>query len=82
MHLEIITPDRKVFEGEVTSAQFPGADGSFEVLNNHAPLIAALKAGDVTLTGGAGGREVIRIEGGVVEVLRNNVIVLAEGAVS
>ena len=80
MHLDIITPDRKVFEGEVTAAQFPGADGSFEVLNNHAPLIAALKAGDVTLTG-ASGREVIRIEGGVVEVLRNNVIVLAEGAV-
>ena len=81
MHLEIITPDRKVFEGEVTSARFPGADGSFEVLNNHAPLIAALRAGDVTLTGGAG-REVIRIEGGVVEVLRNNVIVLAEGVVA
>ena len=81
MHLEIITPDRKVFEGEVTAAQFPGADGSFEVLNNHAPLIAALKGGDVTLTG-ASGREVIRIEGGVVEVLRNNVIVLAEGAVA
>ena len=81
MHLEIITPDRKVFEGEVTSALFPGADGSFEVLNNHAPLIAALKAGDVTLTAGAG-REVIRIEGGVVEVLRNNVIVLAEGALA
>ncbi len=79
MHLEIITPDRKVFEGEVTSAQFPGADGSFEVLNNHAPLIAALKAGNVVLTGTTG-REAIRIEGGVVEVLRNNVIVLAEGA--
>ena len=81
MHLEIITPDRKVFEGEVTSAHFPGADGSFEVLNNHAPLIAALKAGDVTLTSGSG-REVIRIDGGVVEVLRNNVIVLAEGALA
>ena len=81
MHLEIITPDRKVFEGEVTSAQFPGADGSFEVLNNHVPMIAALKAGDVVLTGTTG-REAIRIEGGVVEVLRNNVIVLAEGAVA
>ncbi|AMJ64675.1 ATP synthase F1 subunit epsilon [Hymenobacter sp. PAMC 26628] len=79
MHLEIITPDRKVFEGEVTSANFPGADGSFEVLNNHAPLIAALKAGNVMLTSAAG-RDTFRIEGGVVEVLRNNVIVLAEGA--
>jgi len=78
MHLEIITPDRKVFEGEVVAARFPGADGSFEVLNNHAPLISALKAGEVTLTG-ANGRETIHIEGGVVEVLRNNVVVLAEG---
>ena len=81
MHLEIITPDRKVFEGEVTAVQFPGADGSFEVLDNHAPLIAALQAGEVVLTGTAG-REAIRIEGGVVEVLRNNVIVLAEGTVA
>ena len=81
MHLEIITPDRKVFEGEVTAVQFPGADGSLEVLDNHAPLIAALQAGEVVLTGTAG-REAIRIEGGVVEVLRNNVIVLAEGAVA
>lgn len=79
MHLEIITPDRKVFEGEVVSAQFPGAAGSFEVLNNHAPMIAALREGDIVLTG-ATGREAVRIEGGVVEVLRNNVIVLAEGA--
>ncbi|TGD83070.1 MULTISPECIES: ATP synthase F1 subunit epsilon [Hymenobacter] len=79
MHLEIITPDRKVFEGEVSSAQFPGTDGLFEVLNNHAPLISALKAGEVVVNGGAG-RESFRIEGGVVEVLRNNVIVLAEGA--
>ena len=79
MHLEILTPDRKVFAGEVTSARFPGADGSFEVLNNHAPLISALKAGEVVLNGTTG-REVFVIEGGVVEVLRNQVIVLAEGA--
>ncbi|HEX8349710.1 MAG TPA: ATP synthase F1 subunit epsilon [Hymenobacter sp.] len=78
MHLEIITPDRKVFAGEVTAAQFPGSDGLFEVLNNHAPLISALKAGNIVVTSG-GGRESFRIEGGVVEVLRNNVIVLAEG---
>jgi F-type H+-transporting ATPase subunit epsilon len=81
MHLEIITPDRKVFEGEATSVQLPGADGSFEILNNHAPLISALRAGDVNVTGPAG-RESIRIEGGVVEVLRNQVIVLAESVVA
>lgn len=77
MYLEIITPDRKVFEGEVTSARFPGADGFFEVLNDHAPLISALRAGEIVLNGGA---TRFQVEGGVVEVLRNNVIVLAEGA--
>ncbi|WP_375416440.1 ATP synthase F1 subunit epsilon [uncultured Hymenobacter sp.] len=79
MHLEIITPDRKVFAGEVSSAKFPGVGGQFEVLDNHAPLISALQAGDVMLTG-ATGREAFRISGGVVEVLRNSVIVLAESA--
>jgi F-type H+-transporting ATPase subunit epsilon len=81
MRLEIITPDRQVFAGEVTSAQFPGTDGLFEVLNNHAPLISALKAGDITVTS-ATGREAFHIAGGVVEVLRNNVIVLAEAVVA
>ena len=79
MHLEIITPDRKVFAGEVSSAKFPGVGGQFEVLDNHAPLISALQAGDVMLTG-ATGREAFRISGGVVEVLRNSVVVLAESA--
>ena len=78
MHLEIITPDRKVFDGEATSVRFPGTDGSFEVLNNHAPLIAALKEGDVTVTGAGGGT--FHISGGIVEVLRNKVVVLAESA--
>jgi F-type H+-transporting ATPase subunit epsilon len=78
MHLEIITPDRKVFDGEATSVRFPGTDGSFEVLNNHAPLIAALKTGDVIVTGTGGGT--FHIGGGIVEVLRNKVTVLAESA--
>jgi F-type H+-transporting ATPase subunit epsilon len=77
MHLEIITPDRKVFDGEISSAVFPGAAGQFEVLNNHAPLISALHAGEVRVTSAAG-RESFHISGGVVEVLRNTVTVLAE----
>ena len=76
MHLEIITPDQKVFVGEATAVRFPGVDGSFEVLNNHAPLISALHAGEVRITSAAG-RESIYISGGVVEVLQNNVTVLA-----
>ena len=80
MHLEIITPEKKVFEGEVSAVSFPGADGSFQVLNNHAPLVSLLKNGIVEYKSS---KEKIvsqvRITGGVVEVLKNKVIVLADG---
>lgn len=79
MHLEIITPDRKVFAGDISSAKFPGEGGQFEVLDNHAPLISTLRTGEVVITS-ATGREAFRISGGVVEVLRNSVVVLAESA--
>ena len=81
MHLEIITPEKKVFTGEVISATFPGTDGSFQVLNDHAPLISSLKTGYVEYRDKKEEYE-IEITGGVVEVLNNNVIVLAEGLVS
>jgi len=47
MLLEILTPDQKVFEGQVDSATFPGTKGSFQVLNNHAPLVSTLEKGKV-----------------------------------
>jgi F-type H+-transporting ATPase subunit epsilon len=47
MHLEIITPEKKIFSGEATAVQFPGLDGSFQVLNDHAPIISSLSEGDV-----------------------------------
>ncbi|MFB9863716.1 ATP synthase F1 subunit epsilon [Rufibacter immobilis] len=78
MYLEIITPDKRVFEGEVTSAQFPGINGRFEVLNNHAALISALENGPVRITPATGTPLVFQIDGGVVEVLDNKIIVLAE----
>ncbi len=77
MHLEIVTPDRKVFEGEVISAQFPGSDGLFEILNHHAPFVSALGTGDIRLKNGKDETK-IKIDGGVVEVLKNKVTVLAE----
>jgi len=77
MHLEIITPDRKVYQGEVTEASFPGADGSFQVLKNHAPMVSALAKGQVSFTA-AGEKVDMTIEGGVVEVKDNRIIVLAE----
>jgi F-type H+-transporting ATPase subunit epsilon len=78
MNLEILTPEKKVFEGEVSAATFPGADGSFQVLNNHAPLISLLKDGAIEFRTKEKTEKVV-ITGGVVEVLQNQVIVLADG---
>lgn len=77
MLLEIYTPDRKVFEGQVDSATFPGAKGSFQVLNNHAPLISTLEKGTVVYKSNNNKQE-LNIGGGVVEVLNNKVVLLAE----
>ena len=78
MHLEIVTAEKKIFEGDVTSATFPGSDGSFQVLNNHAPLVSLLAAGVVEYKANDQ-RQRVQITGGVVEVLKNKVIVLADG---
>lgn len=78
MHLEIVTPEKKVFEGEVSIVSFPGADGSFQVLNDHAPLVSLLKEGLVVYKSKEAKQE-IKITGGVVEVLKNKVILLADG---
>jgi len=80
MHLEIITPDKKVFEGEVSIVTFPGADGSFQVMNDHAPIISLLKDGVVEYKSKETEHQ-ISITGGVVEILKNKVILLADGIV-
>lgn len=77
MFLEIITPEKKVFAEEVISAQFPGAKGSFQVLNNHAPLISSLEKGSIKIKTATLDKE-IQVEGGIVEVLKNKITVLAE----
>ncbi|MCW3083679.1 MAG: synthase subunit epsilon [Bacteroidetes bacterium] len=78
MFLEIITPEKKIFSGEVEAVKLPGAEGSFGILNNHAPIIATLKKGIVKVTDKANKVENFDINGGVVEVLNNKIIVLAE----
>lgn len=76
MNLEIITPDKKVFSGEATAVTLPGVQGQFQILNNHAALVSTLGQGNVVVE--ANGKETFTIDGGVVEVLNNNVLVLAE----
>lgn len=96
MQVEIITPESRIFSGEATAVQFPGLDGSFQVLNGHAPVISALTEGSVKVDLSApfertegthkliqednSNKKVIRvsIKGGVMEMLNNKVIVLAE----
>ncbi len=77
MNLEIITPDTTIYEGDAELVQLPGIDGSFEILNNHAPLISALKQGKVKIRN-KGKEEFFDINGGVIEVLENKVLILAE----
>ena len=78
MNLEIVTPDSKVYEGEITSIALPGIDGSFQILNNHAPIVSALGTGKMTVIDTASQTKAYNISGGVVEMNNNKVIVLAE----
>ena len=78
MQLEIITPEKKVFEGEVISVQLPGTDGKFEILNNHAPIISTLDKGQVRVIDSTNKTELFDINGGVIEMQNNKVIVLVD----
>ena len=78
MTLEILTPDKKVYEGDVTAVTVPGVMGSFQILRDHAPIISTLEDGPVIIRSKTG-EETFVIKGGVVEVLKNKIIVLAEG---
>lgn len=96
MLLEIITPESKILSGVADAVQFPGLDGSFQVLNNHAPIISSLSAGEVKVNLENPVKNVedlhasirvdeknnavvyVKINGGVVEMSQNKVIVLAE----
>lgn len=93
MKLEIITPEASIFSGEVTSVTLPGLDGMFQVLNNHAPIISSLRAGEVKMEveGKLDTTKLnqnvnvdknntlrVTIKGGVAELMNNKLILLAE----
>jgi len=81
MTLEILTPERKIFSGDVYGVQLPGISGLFEVLDKHAPLVSALQAGKLkVLKDKTNDKAVYQIQGGFVEVLNNKTTVLVEGA--
>jgi F-type H+-transporting ATPase subunit epsilon len=78
--LEIVTPRRVVFKGEVTSFSAPGVVGGFQVLYDHAPLLSSLKIGEVKIKDASGTEFHYAISGGFVEVRENHVLLLAETA--
>ena len=78
MDVEIITPDAKLFEGEVNSIKLPGTNGGFEILNNHAPILSTLTSGEISIDGKTGGKQSYQIQGGVIEMQNNKIIVLAD----
>jgi F-type H+-transporting ATPase subunit epsilon len=80
MTLEILTPERKIFSGDVMGVQLPGINGSFEVLDKHAPLVSALKAGQMKILNDKSSSTTFKIQSGFAEVLNNKTTVLVEGA--
>lgn len=80
MTLEILTPEQKIFSGEVYGVQLPGISGLFEVLDKHAPLVSALKAGTLKILNDKNSSVSYTIQSGFVEVLNNKATVLVEGA--
>jgi len=79
-HLEIVTPKRIVYKGEVMSFSAPGVEGGFQVLHSHAPLLASLKIGEVKISDTSGTEFHYAISGGFTEVRDNKVVLLAETA--
>jgi F-type H+-transporting ATPase subunit epsilon len=93
MELNVITPTNKIFDGEVVSVTLPGQNGIFQVLNNHSAIISSLKTGEITVElvekfEKSGSNNMIKqidakhisisINSGVVELINNKLIVLAE----
>lgn len=80
MQLEILTPEHKVYSGKVYGIQLPGVEGSFEILENHAPMVASLGKGKMKILKDKNDTETYQISAGFVEVLNNKVSVLIEDA--
>jgi len=78
MKLEILTPEKKLFNGEVKSVQVPGKSGRFEMLNNHMPIVSSLNKGSIKITDSNNKTQEIKINSGVIELKNNSIIILAE----
>ncbi len=79
MNITILTPDREIFKGAITSVKVPGTDGQFQVLSRHAAMVSALGKGEVTVNRNEGGKLQFSIQRGFIEVLNNEISLLVQG---
>lgn len=78
MRLEIITPEKSLYAGEVTMIRVPGTKGSFQILNNHAPIVSTLEKGIITVRKQDDQEITFSINSGLVECKNNKIIILVE----
>lgn len=81
MTLDVLTPEKSIYSGDVYGVQMPGISGLFEVLDKHAPIVSALKAGKLKILTDKNNSISFEIKSGFAEVINNKVSVLVEGAV-
>jgi len=78
MKLEILSPEKILFDGDVISIQVPGKSGKFQILNNHMPIVSSLSKGIIKITNTENKETTIKINTGVVEMKKNKIIILAQ----
>ena len=78
MLVELITPEKKLFEGEISSIKLPGETGEFEILNDHAPIVSTLIKGEIRIIDNIKKTEVFTINSGVVEMQNNKITILVD----
>lgn len=78
LYLEIITPSKVGYKGNVTSVTVPGTKGNFQILFNHAPVISSLEIGEIKIDEKDSGKLLFATSGGTIEVSNNKIIILAE----
>ena len=90
MFIEIVSPEKTIFTGDVNSVHLPGTEGFFQILNNHAPIVSTLKKGTIKLSGKfeddvsenlnleGVNKASLAIESGVVEMKNNKLIILVD----
>ena len=79
MTITVLSPEKELYKGAITSVTLPGVEGEFQILRNHAPMVSALTEGGVTIRRADSATVTMQIDRGFVEVLHNEVSLLVQG---